>query len=53
MAGIMFKGLFPTFQVHENARRDHERTDGQAGAHGVGHRRTNLHQGGVLRGAGP
>lgn len=39
-------------QVHENSRRDNERTDGPAGAHGVRHRRTNLHQRGVLRNSG-
>lgn len=47
------KAFSPHPQVHENARRDHERTDGQAGAHGVGHGRTNLHQGGMLREAAP
>lgn len=39
-------------QVHENSRRDNERTDGPAGAHGVRHRRTNLHQRGMLRNSG-
>lgn len=41
--------FFVPSQVHENPRRDHERADGAAGTPGVGHRRTNLHQGGMLR----
>lgn len=43
--------LFP-HQVHEDARWDNERTDGPAGAHGIRHRWTNLHQRGMLRNSG-
>lgn len=35
-------------QVHENTRRDHERTDGSSGTSGIRHRWSDLCEGGML-----